>query len=198
METNKKTPVAIALTILIFLIVLVFIGKQFSRKSDDKPEVKLKKSATLYLSEVASQSDATEKPVEIVVAKNDLEVTAVSVLVTYKYEGIEPLIPEDAVSQTKDVQIKPNQDLINSGWVYIINKVDVDEIDKTVKVKLALAYLATEGYRMEKDVVLGTISFAKEKIGKQIGLSMVTSETMMTTKGNEEVELKLDGVSVNP
>ena len=198
METNKKTPVAIALTILIFLIVLVFIGKQFSRKSDDKPEVKLKKSATLYLSEVASQSDATEKPVENVVAKNDLEVTAVSVLVTYKYEGIEPLIPEDAVSQTKDVQIKPNQDLINSGWVYIINKVDVDEIDKTVKVKLALAYLATEGYRMEKDVVLGTISFEKEKIGKQIGLSMVTSETMMTTKGNEEVELKLDGVSVNP
>jgi len=87
-------------------------------------------------------------------------VSATSVRLVYKFTGTPAISVVDQNPNKEGVQLKPNLELIQKNWSYLINSVDTfadpDGAGQLLIIDLAAAVLAPDGYTPQKEEILAT------------------------------------------
>lgn len=110
---------------------------------------------------------------------------AIAGRVNMKYEDRLPLEP-------RNTQITANPELIKAGWSYPVNKVIVDSQNKNLSIDLLMVNLEPNGYRVNKEISLGTIEFIAQPSSSSVDFQFDTNLTKIKDKNGNALKLNLE------
>lgn len=179
--------VSAAFGLVLSLIVVVLLNHGSPTKTNvisvlqPTPSAAPQIDAVISLSQPSSAfnvGDTVPLGVELT-PKASKNISAFSMRLFYPYD--------EATSSYTALAFNPNQDLIQNGWSFPINKVSVDTENKMITIDISGINLGVTGYSLEKAVELGTIDFQINKQISSLTVDMDKSQTKIVGKDGSEL-----------
>lgn len=117
------------------------------------------------------------------------DISGIAIKINCSWE--EDQIPIQATDVNPDktgIQSETNQDLVNAGWQYPINKITVQE--KGAAIDLASIYVSPEGFKVDKETNLANFYFKALSKTKSLSCNFEPSLTKLSTKTGEQILLE--------
>lgn len=133
--------------------------------------------------------------VNIYLKTPNLNITSGSVRLIYHFEN-QPLIEfKDQEKNKEGVQIKVNPLLISNNFLFPINKIETDLVQKQTFIDLAFLTTDPQGYVPNEDLYLGTLTFQGLKSKSNIDLNFDPTQTTIQNKKGEQLIMNLKNES---
>ncbi|OGM26167.1 hypothetical protein A2627_03960 [Candidatus Woesebacteria bacterium RIFCSPHIGHO2_01_FULL_39_28] len=187
---NKSKQLAIVLAVTA-IIVSVLVAVKFSAKQQQMGSLaptpagtqnKAQDKATMMLEE--------GQAVSLKLQAKGLKINAMAVRLVLNYTGSLDFKFKDEDSKKEGVQVKTSANLLGKGWVYPINKITIDDKNKTAVLELAVVNLDPAGYVGQNEDLLATIEYTSAK-GEVPSFKFDPAQTKLIAKSGEEISLDL-------
>lgn len=185
----------LGLLILFASMALVYLGTKQTGKATQTfnplPKIDIpglpKTQATLLLLPAASViNKGSTFSADLRMKANNSVLVAMAVKLTMKYDGQLPLKPQSAKLET-------NPELIKAGWNYTINRVIVDNQNKTLSIELLMVNLEPNGYRINNEISLGGLEFTAQPSTSSATFNFDSALTKIKDKNGKTLKLNLEG-----
>ncbi|HBC72675.1 MAG: hypothetical protein UX91_C0005G0052 [Candidatus Amesbacteria bacterium GW2011_GWB1_47_19] len=147
-----------------------------------------KPTPTPFIRSLNSKGD--KLTVSLTLNAKGIKLAALAARIKYNYTGDEPDIKiADSDTLKTGVQTKSNKSLLDAGWLFPINKVEIDKVNKQVNIDFAAANVTPEGYIPEGPVDMATFEITALTAIPNLSLSLDSALTKVVSKRGEEISL---------
>jgi hypothetical protein len=163
-----------------------------SVQNRERPEASI--STSIESTEI---SDDSFRSLNVVLDAQGEKLAGIALRLVYNYSQEAPLNITDANLEKEGVQVKPDSDLVNAGWVYPVNEVYTDSSQGKVFVDVALVNLNPEGYTPDSKLTVASFEFSADKTFSNKNFAFDSEETKVLTKDARSLNLDLNEASFN-
>lgn len=144
-----------------------------------------KKAGFYVMPTGGSFSQNQEINLEIKINTDQVSVSAMTVKFFLKADDWEAI-------KLTELKMKRNPDLVASGWVYPVNKIEEDKANKRIVGELAMVYIAPTGFDWAGEKTVATLNFKGISPTKLLW-EFDKEQTKFISKEGKEIKLEVTG-----